>query len=81
MSANSSTIARVSSASPPPVSSSLFDTWTGHGYGALIKAYVHFLLAKLDFHQTHPEFTGNFDYEEYLSLKGVDDLDEGYTLQ
>lgn len=42
---------------------------------------MHFLLAKLDFHQTHPEFTGNFDYEEYLSLKGVDDLDEGYTLQ
>lgn len=42
---------------------------------------MHFLLAKLDFHQTHSEFTGNFDYEEYLSLKGVDDLDEGYPLQ
>ncbi|PJF20026.1 hypothetical protein PSACC_00165 [Paramicrosporidium saccamoebae] len=50
----------------------------GFGYGPLIQAYVEFLLAKLEFHRTHAEFTGNFDYEEYISLKGVSNLDEGY---
>lgn len=50
----------------------------GFGYGPLIQAYIEFLLAKLEFHRTHPEFTGNFDYEEYISLKGVANLDEGY---
>lgn len=50
----------------------------GYGYGPLIQAYCEFLLAKLEFHRTHPEFTGNFDYEEYVSLKGVSNLDEGY---
>jgi len=49
-----------------------------HGYGPLISSYVSFLLTKLDFHRLHQEFTGNFDYEEYLSMKGVQDLDEGY---
>lgn len=44
----------------------------------MIKAYVEYLLAKLGFHQRHSEFTGNFDYEEYLSLKGASNLDEGY---
>ena len=48
------------------------------GYGPLISSYVSFLLTKLDFHRLHQEFTGNFDYEEYLSMKGVQDLDEGY---
>ena len=51
---------------------------TSYGYGPLISSYVSFLLTKIDFHRTHPEFTGNFDYEEYLSIKGVQDLDEGY---
>lgn len=50
----------------------------GFGYGPLIQAYIEFLLSKLEFHRTHPEFTGNFDYEEYISLKGVANLDEGY---
>ncbi|CAG8508941.1 12046_t:CDS:10 [Ambispora gerdemannii] len=48
------------------------------GYGTLIRAYVSFLLAKLNYHRLHPEFNGNFDYEEYVSLKGVDDPNEGY---
>jgi hypothetical protein len=51
---------------------------TSYGYGPLISSYVSFLLTKIDFHRTHPEFTGNFDYEEYLSIRGVQDLDEGY---
>lgn len=51
---------------------------SSYGYGPLISSYVSFLLTKIDFHRTHPEFTGNFDYEEYLSIKGVQDLDEGY---
>lgn len=51
---------------------------SSYGYGPLISSYVSFLLTKIDFHHTHPEFTGNFDYEEYLSIKGVQDLDEGY---
>lgn len=49
-----------------------------YGYGPLISSYASFLLTKIDFHRTHPEFTGNFDYEEYLSIKGVQNLDEGY---
>lgn len=48
------------------------------GYGSLIRAYVAFILSKLRFHRTHPEFNGMFDYEEYVSLKGIDDPNEGY---
>ncbi|CAG8617448.1 16903_t:CDS:10, partial [Dentiscutata erythropus] len=48
------------------------------GYGVLIRAYVEFLKAKLDYHRHHPEFNGNFDYEDYISLKNVDDPNEGY---
>ncbi|CAG8612059.1 ANTH-domain-containing protein [Gigaspora rosea] len=48
------------------------------GYAILIRAYVEFLRAKLDYHRHHPEFTGNFDYEDYISLKNVDDPNEGY---
>ncbi|KAL1917648.1 uncharacterized protein VTP21DRAFT_4041 [Calcarisporiella thermophila] len=48
------------------------------GYGTLIRAYVEFLLAKLNYHRVHPDFTGNFDYKEYVSLKGIDDPNEGY---
>jgi hypothetical protein len=48
------------------------------GYGPLIKAYVDFLMAKLSFHQQHSDFNGLFEYEEYISLKGVNDPNEGY---
>jgi hypothetical protein len=48
------------------------------GYGPLIKEYVYFLLAKLSFHQQHPEFNGTFEYEEYVSLKVINDPNEGY---
>ncbi|KAH8099269.1 cytoskeleton assembly control protein [Cristinia sonorae] len=48
------------------------------GYGPLIKTYVQFLLAKLRFHRLRPEFNGLFEYEEYITLKGIDDPNEGY---
>ncbi|KAF8506725.1 cytoskeleton assembly control protein [Russula emetica] len=50
----------------------------GRGYGPLIRAYVQFLLAKLRFHRLRPEFNGLFEYEEYVTLKGIDDPNEGY---
>lgn len=48
------------------------------GYGPLIREYVYYLLAKLSFHQQHPEFNGTFEYEEYLSLRAINDPNEGY---
>lgn len=48
------------------------------GYGPLIREYVYFLLAKLSFHQQHAEFNGTFEYEEYISLKAINDPNEGY---
>ncbi|KAH8662051.1 ANTH domain-containing protein [Xylariales sp. PMI_506] len=48
------------------------------GYSPLIREYVYFLLAKLSFHQQHPEFNGTFEYEEYVSLKVINDPNEGY---
>lgn len=48
------------------------------GYGTLIQAYVSFILAKLRFHRAHKEFNGLFEYEEYVSLKNIDNPDEGY---
>jgi huntingtin-interacting protein 1-related protein len=50
------------------------------GYGPLIKTYVQFILAKLRFHRIRPEFNGLFEYEEYVTLKGIDDPNEGYVL-
>ena len=47
------------------------------GYGSLIRAYVTLINAKLRFHQVHPDFNGLFEYEEYISLRGVDDPNEG----
>ncbi|KAF8898982.1 ANTH domain-containing protein [Infundibulicybe gibba] len=47
------------------------------GYGSLIKTYVQFILAKLRFHRLRPEFNGLFEYEEYVTLKGIDDPNEG----
>nr|CRX78959.1 hypothetical protein ls5930a1_00023 [Leucosporidium scottii] len=48
------------------------------GYGSLIRAYVTLILAKLKFHRNHPDFNGLFEYEEYISLRGVDDPNEGF---
>lgn len=48
------------------------------GYGPLISDYVFYLLAKLNFHRNHPEFNGTFEYEEYISLKSINDPNEGY---
>ncbi|KAK4705857.1 hypothetical protein P7C70_g350, partial [Phenoliferia sp. Uapishka_3] len=48
------------------------------GYGSLIRAYVTLILAKLKFHRMHPDFNGLFEYEEYVSLRGVDDPNEGF---
>lgn len=38
-----------------------------------------FILSKLRFHRHHPEFNGLFEYEEYVSLKNIDDPNEGYV--
>ncbi|KAH9950879.1 cytoskeleton assembly control protein [Amylocystis lapponica] len=51
---------------------------SARGYGPLIRTYVQFILAKLRFHRLRPEFNGLFEYEEYISLKGIDDPNEGY---
>ncbi|KAI6012504.1 ANTH domain-containing protein [Pisolithus orientalis] len=48
------------------------------GYGSLIRTYVQYILAKLRFHRIRPEFNGLFEYEEYISLKGIHDPNEGY---
>src|SRR5438045_7096984 len=48
------------------------------GYAPLIREYVDFLLAKLAFHRQHIEFNGTFEYEEYISLKSINDPNEGY---
>ncbi|CAD6498912.1 BgTH12-04568 [Blumeria graminis f. sp. triticale] len=48
------------------------------GYGPLIRDYVTYLLAKLSFHSQHPDFNGTFEYEDYISLKGINDPNEGY---
>ncbi len=50
---------------------------SGVGYGPLLRDYVYFLLAKLAFHRQHPEFNGLFEYEEYISLKSINDPNEG----
>ncbi|KAL1732141.1 ANTH domain-containing protein [Schizophyllum commune] len=51
---------------------------SARGYGPLIRTYVQFILAKLRFHRLRPEFNGLFEYEEYVTLKGIDDPNEGY---
>ncbi|KAL5337546.1 ANTH domain-containing protein [Aspergillus crustosus] len=48
------------------------------GYGPLIREYVFYLESKLTFHRNHPEFNGLFEYEEYISLKSINDPNEGY---
>lgn len=49
-----------------------------HSYGRLINQYDRFLLSKLDFHRNNPGFNGMFEYEEYISLRTVNDPNEGY---
>lgn len=68
----------------PEVSDTTQCRITGHslsaiGYGSLIKTYVQFILAKLRFHRLRPEFNGLFEYEEYITLKGIDDPNEGHV--
>ncbi|OQO00693.1 hypothetical protein B0A48_13183 [Cryoendolithus antarcticus] len=48
------------------------------GYGPLIQEYIFYLVSKLQFHRNHPEFNGTFEYEEYISLKSINDPNEGY---
>ena len=62
---------------PHPIEISM--TTISPGYGPLIRTYVQFLLAKLRFHRLRPEFNGLFEYEEYVTLKGIDDPNEGYA--
>lgn len=48
-------------------------------YSKLIREYVRYLITKLDFHRSHKSFkSGTFEYEEYVSLTSVADLDQGY---
>lgn len=47
-------------------------------YSQLIKNYIAFLKTKLTYHRNHPYFSGTFDYEEYVSLKGIEDPNQGY---
>ncbi|WPK24073.1 hypothetical protein PUMCH_001329 [Australozyma saopauloensis] len=47
-------------------------------YGLLINRYDKYLLQKLDFHRDHSGFNGMFEYEEYISLRHVNDPNEGY---
>ncbi|KAK4495454.1 hypothetical protein PRZ48_013785 [Zasmidium cellare] len=48
------------------------------GYAPLIQEYIFYLVSKLKFHREHPEFNGTFEYEEYISLKSINDPNEGY---
>ncbi|KAK6205263.1 structural constituent of cytoskeleton [Scheffersomyces amazonensis] len=61
--------------------SSLSNVFPSHGsgsYGRLINQYDRFILQKLDFHRNNPGFNGMFEYEEYISLRAVNDPNEGY---
>lgn len=51
---------------------------SSNSYGRLINQYDRFLLSKLDFHRNNPGFNGMFEYEEYISLRTVNDPNEGY---
>lgn len=51
---------------------------TNNSYGHLIQGYVKFLLSKLSFHKNNKGFSGTFEYEEYISLRTVDDPNQGY---
>lgn len=49
------------------------------GYTELIQSYVRFIVIKIEFHHTHPDFSGNMDYEDYVSLRRAQDPNEGYV--
>jgi hypothetical protein len=51
-----------------------------HGYSKLIHEYVILLLKKLNFHRLHPDFNGTFEYAEYISLRTINDPNEGYEV-
>lgn len=48
------------------------------GYDRLIQEYVRLLSRKLEFHRIHPDFNGTFEYKEYISLRNINDPNEGY---
>lgn len=49
------------------------------GYNALIRPYVQYLKAKLQFHRLYPLFNGVFDFDEYIKSKADNSsLDEAY---
>lgn len=50
----------------------------GNAYGRLISQYDRYILQKLDFHRNNTSFNGTFEYEEYISLRAVNDPNEGY---
>lgn len=53
---------------------------SGGVYQRLIDEYLRLLLFKLDFHRLYPTFNGTFEYEEYISLRSVDDPNEGFEV-
>lgn len=50
----------------------------GSSYGRLVSQYDKYILHKLDFHRNNPGFNGIFEYEEYISLRAVNDPNEGF---
>ncbi|KAJ9087468.1 sla2 Src-like adaptor 2 [Entomophthora muscae] len=50
------------------------------GYGGLIRGYIDYILKKLNFHRSHSQFNASFDYEDYVSLRGVADPNAGYEI-
>lgn len=52
----------------------------GASYGRLISQYDKYILQKIDFHRNNPSFNGMFEYEEYISLRAVNDPNEGYEV-
>ena len=46
------------------------------GYAGLIRAYVQYLKSKIAFHHSRPQFTGKFDYKEYIAQRGMSNLDD-----
>ena len=36
------------------------------GYSDSLKLYLRFIISKLSFHHSHPDFTGSLSYEDFL---------------
>ncbi|OIR58487.1 MAG: cytoskeleton assembly control protein Sla2 [Amphiamblys sp. WSBS2006] len=49
-------------------------------YTGPVDNYVVYLGEKLAFHKQHTAFAGNFDYEDYVSLRGASNLAAGFVL-